>query len=110
MSLQTNQSGELSVSGALTLESVTSVYTKSLSILSDYSGAIDLSGLSSVDSAGLALLLEWQALAHSRGARLVFENAPSELQRLAALSDSAKLLGITSTPQIDGNEKNVSGQ
>ncbi|MFT5138794.1 MAG: phospholipid transport system transporter-binding protein [Lysobacterales bacterium] len=104
MSLQANQSGELSVSGALTFESVATVYAQSLSVLSDYSGAIDLADLSSVDSAGLALLLEWQALAQSHGARLVFENAPSELQRLAALSNSSELLGITQAPHIDGDD------
>jgi phospholipid transport system transporter-binding protein len=101
MSLQINQSGGLSITGALTFESVASVYAKSLSELSDYSGAIDLAGLSSVDSAGLALLLEWQALAHARGVSLVFENAPSELQRLAALSDSSELLGITKASHVD---------
>jgi phospholipid transport system transporter-binding protein len=104
MSLQANSSGELCISGELTFESVANVYAQSQSTLSGYTGDIDLSGLGAIDSAGLALLLEWQALAHARGSELSFINAPSGLKRLAVLSDAVELLGLTGTGQIGGDE------
>lgn len=53
---------------------------------------IDLSGVSSVDSAGLALLLEWQAAA---GGSLSMTGAPSSLVQLARLSEATELLKLT---------------
>jgi len=94
MSVQATAAGGISVSGALTFESVASVYSSARTLLSDFSGAIDLAQVSSVDSSGLALLLEWQAAAKKRGTRLRFLNAPSDLSRLAALSGAGELLGL----------------
>jgi phospholipid transport system transporter-binding protein len=52
---------------------------------------IDLSGVTSVDSAGLALLLEWQAAA---GGGLSMTGAPSSLEQLARLSEATELLRL----------------
>jgi phospholipid transport system transporter-binding protein len=53
---------------------------------------VDLAGLTRVDSAGLALLVDW--LAWARGARrqLVFAATPPALQALARLSGLEELL------------------
>jgi phospholipid transport system transporter-binding protein len=40
---------------------------------------IELSGVTRADSAGLALLIELQRLAHARGNKLRFLNAPAQL-------------------------------
>lgn len=53
---------------------------------------IDLSGVSSADSAGLALLLEWQARA---GGTLSITGAPSALLQLARLCEAVEPLRLT---------------
>ena len=53
---------------------------------------IDLSGVSSIDSAGLALLLEWQAAA---GGALAMTGAPDSLVQLARLSEATELLRLS---------------
>lgn len=56
---------------------------------------IDLSGVSRADSAGLALLLEWQARAIAAGAAMTIENAPSGLMQLARLCEAVETLRLT---------------
>jgi len=85
----------LSVSGTLTFDSVASVYSEAQSLLSSHTGVIDLAEVTLIDSAGLALLLEWQSAAKKRGCRLSFVNTPDDLLRLADLSESTGLLGLT---------------
>lgn len=58
---------------------------------------IDLAGVTAVDSAGLALLLEWQA--RRRGRALAMQNAPHALLRLARLCEADDLL------RLSGQEK-----
>jgi len=58
-------------------------------------GPIDLSAVEQVDSAGLALLLEWQARQKTGGRRLAIVNAPAGLLRLARLADAADLLNLS---------------
>ena len=53
---------------------------------------IDCSGLADTDSAGLAVLLEWCAVARARGVTLRFEALPDTLQRLARISEVESLL------------------
>lgn len=47
---------------------------------------IDLAGVSAVDSAALALLIEWLREAQKRGRELVYANIPEKLQDIARLS------------------------
>lgn len=53
---------------------------------------IDLSGVTAADSAGLALLLEWQAVA---GGALRMTGAPASLVQLARLSEATELLQLS---------------
>ena len=55
---------------------------------------IDLSGVTSVDSAGLALLLEWQAGNRDSGRKIEMRGAPRNLLRLARLNGAIKLLDL----------------
>lgn len=48
---------------------------------------LDCSGLTAADSAGLAVLLEWIALARSRGIELRCQALPDFLLRLARISE-----------------------
>jgi phospholipid transport system transporter-binding protein len=53
---------------------------------------IDLASVSAVDSAGLALLIEWLSVARSVNRPLRYENIPLQLQQLARLSEVEELL------------------
>ncbi len=55
-------------------------------------GSIDLHGVTGSDSAGLALLIDWLAVARSAGRPLRYENVPLQLQQLARLSEVEELL------------------
>jgi phospholipid transport system transporter-binding protein len=53
---------------------------------------VDLSGVTSADSAGLAVLVEWLAVAAERGGSLAFESVPVQLRAIARISDLESLL------------------
>ncbi len=53
---------------------------------------VDLAGITSADSAGLAVLVEWLAVAAERGGSLVFESVPAQLRAIARISDLESLL------------------
>ncbi len=55
---------------------------------------IDLAQVGRVDSAGLALLLEWSVTARAGGRTVVYRNAPPLLGALAGISDVAEFLEI----------------
>ncbi len=54
----------------------------------------DLSGVTEVDTAAVALLLEWQRQAQARGARLDLAGVPGDIASLARLYGVDSLLGI----------------
>jgi len=60
--------------------------------------AVDLERTDRIDSAGLALLLEWQARARRRGASLSLHNPPAGLLRLASLCGAGEALGLDAHP------------
>jgi phospholipid transport system transporter-binding protein len=53
---------------------------------------IDFAGVTGVDSAAVALLLEWRRMALARKKTLVFENLPPNLLALARLYGVAELI------------------
>ena len=53
---------------------------------------IDFSAVTGVDSAAVALLLEWRRIALARGKTLLFENLPPNLLALAKLYGVAELI------------------
>jgi phospholipid transport system transporter-binding protein len=85
----------LQLSGDLTAPEVTAIYTESLAWRT--TGAlpvvVDLAGVARADSSALALLLEWQAWAHGRGAVIEFADPPQALRTFASLSEVNSLLG-----------------
>jgi len=87
--------GEIRITGPMTLSTVTGLYRQAARI--SESGAIrqvDLSGVSRVDSAGLALLLQWQAVHGPQDQRIEIINAPDDLVRIARLCAAQDLLHI----------------
>ncbi len=87
--------GRLRVEGVLDFNSVNALATEAESLFPP-SGRlrIDLSGVESANSAGLALLLEWLALARSRRLDLEYLNLPQSLERIAAFSNLGPLLPV----------------
>jgi len=83
--------------GALTFKSTPGLYreTEKLFHTNTPVSSIDLAGVTSVDSAGLALLLEWQATQSTASRSLDIINAPTALMSLALLSDAVELLNIS---------------
>lgn len=63
---------------------------------------LDLGGLEAIDSAGLALLLEWQRQLQAAGGELDLVNVPTGLVRLARIGGVDTLLGLTD--QDDGDD------
>lgn len=53
---------------------------------------VDFSRVTAVDSAALALLLEWRRVALRRGSRLAFVNLPANLVALATLYGIEQLI------------------
>ena len=53
---------------------------------------IDLAKVTRVDSAGLALLLEWSVAARGMGRTLCYRNVPPAVAALAGISDVSELL------------------
>lgn len=54
---------------------------------------VDLAGVSGVDSAGLALLLEWIRRSQAAGRRISFAAVPDRLRAVAQLTGVDELLG-----------------
>jgi len=53
---------------------------------------IDFAGITGVDSAAVALLLDWRRMAAARGKTLAFTNLPANLLALAELYGVAELI------------------
>jgi len=89
--------GRASLTGPLTFETVARLFhaLEQGSSGASQIGQIDLAGVGAIDSAGLALLLEWQSRARSRGDQLELHSAPEGLLRLARLCEAVDLLNLS---------------
>jgi phospholipid transport system transporter-binding protein len=90
------QDATVIITGVLTFDNVAGLYEQAASLLGPGSAVreIDLSGVPRVDSAGLALLLEWQAAAKSHDAQFKITHAPADLLSLAQLCEAQELLQL----------------
>jgi phospholipid transport system transporter-binding protein len=86
--------GTFRLDGPLTFDSVPALRPLGLALLGTAGGAltIDLQGVPQADSAGLALLIDWLAMARSQGARLHYVGVPETLHALAELSEVGALI------------------
>jgi phospholipid transport system transporter-binding protein len=86
----------LKLDGALSFETIPAVLAQS----AEYAArpdlpdrlTIDFSAITAVDSAAVALLLEWRRLAAERGKTLIFTHLPANLLALADLYGVADLI------------------
>lgn len=85
------EGARMALSGPVTLANVEEVLEEGRRHLQDGVERIDLSGVTEMDSALLALLLAWLREAKGRG--LVLENQPPALRTIARLYGVESLLG-----------------
>ena len=82
--------------GSLTFSSAAAGYAAGLRRIAALAAGdrcnFDCSALGEADSAGLAVLIQWKAEAHRRGAELGYSGLPESLARLARITDVERLL------------------
>ncbi len=92
--LTTVGEGRYALSGDLVFESAPRLLDEGDAAFgSGKSVEVDLAAVRRVDSAGLALLLEWSICAREAGYTLRYRNMPDPLASLAAISGVSELLG-----------------
>lgn len=80
--------GGFKVSGRLGFDSVDTIWESSrIGLTGADQPRVDLGEVTHVDSAGLALVLEWVGLARSQGKRLQLTRVPAKLMDLARISE-----------------------
>jgi phospholipid transport system transporter-binding protein len=77
--------GRWLLAGPLTINNIVGVLAASVGVPLPTTGRVDLKGVDPVDSAGVALLLEWKRRAVAEGVELAFENVPPSMASLAEL-------------------------
>lgn len=86
--------GRWVLSGDLVFENAARLLDEGMAAFgADSSAEIDLSQVGRVDSAGLALLVEWSVAARSGGRTVSYRNVPSMVGVLAGISDLTQFLG-----------------
>lgn len=85
--------GRFALSGDLVFETVPALLAAGDAAFGAVTQAeVDLAGVGRVDSAGLALLLEWTVAGRAAGRAVRYRNAPAALSALAGISEVEGLL------------------
>ncbi len=86
----------LKLSGVVDKHSVSGLHKKSVEIARSDNPPTEvcLEAVAHIDSAGLALLLEWRSWARRAGQQLSLSHAPRQLRMLARLSQLDEVLGL----------------
>jgi phospholipid transport system transporter-binding protein len=84
--------GRWVLAGPLTINNVAGVLAASVGVPLPSTGRVDLKGVDPVDSAGVAILLEWKRRALAEGIKLAFEHVPPTMASLAELYGVDELL------------------
>lgn len=95
--IELNRDGCAFISGTLNFDTVSRVYRETERLLRGNTpiNTIDLSKLERTDSAGLTLLLEWEAIMRKANKKLDVRNAPLELLRLARLCEADEVMALS---------------
>lgn len=87
------QNNKIALTGCLDFQTVGTLYEVSLAYLRpNESFQIDFSGIESVNSAGLALIVEWVRLGRQIPCQIKFINIPENLAAIARVADLAEVL------------------
>ena len=92
------ESGHLKIHGEMGFATVLELLAQTRALIGDGQGrlVIDLAEVGRVDSAGLALMIEWLRLAQRSGRELSFRHLPAQLQAIAEASDLEGILPVES--------------
>jgi phospholipid transport system transporter-binding protein len=91
----TPEAKTLHLTGDLVIGAVTSLLNQANALFTQHGQVIiDFKDVPRVDSAGLALLLEWVEWSRSNGTSIQFENVPEALIRIAKLSNVEGMLPL----------------
>lgn len=82
----------LFLEGAVTLETVPGLISAADELFRQGASVVDFRGVTEVDSAAVALALEWLRRAHLAGTGLQLANLPAAMQNLAKLYGVSELL------------------
>lgn len=90
------------LSGVLTFQSVPALYREAENLFQGHGSelSLDLSGITAADSAGLALLLEWQATRKRSSRSLRITQSPASLMSLARLCEADEVLNMSGRKQV----------
>ena len=101
-SLQTSPDGQFALKGVLDFESVPVLWRQHkhlLEIARDV--CIDLSAVEHSNSAGIALLMDWQRHARKQNISLTWRGMPAQMQSLARVSGVMDLLSLVEPQPAD---------
>jgi phospholipid transport system transporter-binding protein len=91
--------GRVRVTGALTFATVSALLRDSAPLFKPRQRlCFDLSAVTAVDSAALALLVEWLRLGRERGVQVDFAALPASLRSLAEVSDLGDVAPLLGAP------------
>lgn len=95
--LNTDDPDTWTVAGPLTFASVPAEQERSLERFASPPGKLDLAGVEDIDSAGIALVIEWARRARLAGADMRLVNVPAGMTALARTTGLNELLNIDSS-------------
>jgi phospholipid transport system transporter-binding protein len=90
-----NGDGNFRITGVMNFDSVLSLNQHACELFPKFSRiTIDLSGVTYVNSAGLALLLEWKRKAMAEGRKMELRGVPQKLLNIARMSELEGILPL----------------
>jgi phospholipid transport system transporter-binding protein len=95
--LNTENPETWTVEGSLTFASVPEVQEKSLDWFAAPPGILDMAGVERIDSAGIALVIEWARRAKLAGGDMRLVNVPAGMTSLSKTTGIDQLLNIDSS-------------
>jgi len=98
VSLAQTDDGRVHLTGELSFQTVPGFFAANQDIFDNDNDElyIDLDGITRADSAGIALLIEWQRQAFSKKKTISFHNIPTQLLSIARLSGVETILRLSS--------------
>lgn len=94
--LNKDDTGRWKVEGELTFASVPRIQDESLAWFDSPPGTLDLASVERIDSAGIALIIEWARRARLAGGDMKLVNVPAGMTSLSRTAGLGKLLNIDS--------------
>lgn len=105
------ESGRFRLSGELTFATASAALDQAATLVGGGDGVrIDLGGVKRVDSAGLAVLVDWLAAAQAQGRSVRLESAPAQLLALARVSGVDRMLALAAADGADATANHPRGE